>query len=284
MAAEYTDRFITVDGCRLHYLDWGNAGAPPLLFVHGLTQQAHTFDAVARRFRERFHCVAPDVRGRGESAWAAPESYNYGQYVKDVLALLDALGVEATDYVGTSMGGLIAITIARSAARRLLRVVLNDIGPEIGAAGLERIAKSVASRAAGSYRSLDDYIDNALLPQFYFLKGRPREQLREWVRWGLKQQADGSWASRYDPAIQGATKDDPASRAARDAFLWEGFRAFKSPLLLIRGAESDLLLPGTVQKMRAAQPGLQVAEVPGASHAPMLDEPEAVAALEAFLA
>jgi pimeloyl-ACP methyl ester carboxylesterase len=285
MSAEYADRFITLNGCRLHYQEWGAPDAPPLVMVHGLTQQSHSFDGLARHLAPRRRCIALDVRGRGESEWAPRETYNLVQYAKDVLALLDALGLDTVDYVGTSMGGLTAMALARKAAGRLRRVALNDIGPELGAAGLARIATSVEQRSAGSFADVDDYIEHGMLPAFPFLASRPREVLREAARWNLRQQADGRWISRYDPAIQGgATADDAETKRARDAFLWQGFRALAGPLLLIHGADSDLLLPATVQAMHAAQPGLVVAEVPGVGHAPTLTEPEALAAADAFFA
>jgi pimeloyl-ACP methyl ester carboxylesterase len=282
-AADYEDRFHEINGCRLHYLDWGNAAAPPLLLVHGLTQQAHFFDALARHLRGRFHCLALDVRGRGESAWAPPESYNNAQYARDVLGLLDALGIARTDYVGTSMGGIIAMTLAREAPQRLGRVVLNDIGPEIALAGVRRINESVAKRA-GSFASLEAYIDEGLLPFYYFLKARPREQLRELARWMVREQDDGRWVSRYDPAVRSAVQVDAAALKAVADFLWVGFKALSGPLLLVRGGLSDLLAPESVRAMRAAQPRLQLVEVPGASHAPLLDEALAVAALDDFFA
>ena len=281
--ADCEDRTLTLNDCRLHLLDWGNAGAPPLLLVHGLTQHAHMFDGIARHLRGRFHCIALDVRGRGDSEWAPPETYNLVQYAKDVVALLDALGIEATDYIGTSMGGLTAMALGHLAPQRLRRTVINDIGPELAPAGLRRIAESVARRSA-SFLSLDALVDEGLLPFYYWLRTRPRAELLELARWGARQQADGSWVSRYDPAVRGAvTPDTPEALKAAADFLWPGFRALPRPVLLIRGAESDLLTRETVAAMRAARADLRVAEVPGASHAPLLDEPEAMAAIDAFL-
>ncbi|HKI98675.1 MAG TPA: alpha/beta hydrolase [bacterium] len=280
---EYTDQFVTLNGCRLHYQDWGDAAAPPLLCVHGLTQQSHSFDGMARHLATRFRCVAMDLRGRGDSDWAPPETYNVVQYAKDALALLDHLGIEATDYVGTSLGGLTAMSIARMAAPRLRRVVLNDIGPEIAAEGLARIAQAVGDRSDARFTSVDDYIERGVLTYFYWLKDRPRDAVRELARWNLHREADGTFRVKYDPAVRGASTPTPQEVQARDKFLWEGFRAFTGSLLLIRGGESDLLAPPTVQAMQAAQPQLRVAEVPGVSHAPTLDEAEAQAALDAFL-
>ena len=91
MNTPYSDEYLVLNDCRIHYMDLGNPGAPPLLMVHGLTRQAHAFDGTAERLRERYHCIALDVRGRGESGWAPPETYNYAQYVSDLLAFLESL-------------------------------------------------------------------------------------------------------------------------------------------------------------------------------------------------
>lgn len=277
------DRFIELNGCRLHYLDWGDPAASPVVLVHGLTQQAHAFDGLARHLSSRRRCIALDVRGRGQSAWAEPKTYNVAQYAKDVVALLDALAIPATDYVGTSMGGLTAMALGLNAPQRMRRVVINDIGPVLNPAGLERIASSISGRAGG-FDSLDDFIERGLLPFYYWLRGRPMAQLRELARWNVRQREDGRWIGVFDPAATTGTARDPESLNKLAEFLWPGFKALPGPLLVVRGAESDLLSRETVAAMQAAQPGMQVVEVPGASHAPVLDEPEALAAVDAFLA
>ncbi len=139
MVTAFSDETLALNGFRMHYLDWGNPGAPPLLMVHGLTRQAHAFDGVADRLRERFHCMAIDVRGRGESGWTGAETYNYEQYAADVEAFLAAQGLEQTHYMGTSMGGIIGMHLAVEQPRRFLSFVINDIGPELAPAGATRI-------------------------------------------------------------------------------------------------------------------------------------------------
>lgn len=277
------DRFIELNGCRLHYLDWGDPAAPPVLLVHGLTQHAHAFDGLARHLSPRLRCIALDVRGRGQSAWAPAETYHIVQYAKDVVALLDALDIPAAHYVGTSMGGLTAMALGLRAPERLRRVVINDIGPVLEAAGLERIASSVAGRSGG-FASLDEFIEKGMLPFYYWLRGRPMEQLREMARWAVRQGEDGRWIGVFDPATVTTIARDPESLDKLAEFLWPGFKALAGPVLVVRGAESDLLSRETVAAMQAAKPGTQVVEVPGASHAPVLDEPEALAAVGAFLA
>ena len=278
---EYTDRFITLNGCRHHYLDWGNPEAPPLLMVHGLTQHAHSFDGVARHFRERYRCIALDIRGRGESDWAPRDSYGYDTYARDVAALLEALEIPAAHYLGTSMGGLIAMTLAIGAPEKFLGLAMNDIGPHLGQAGIERIGSYVKD-LPDRYDSLDDYLDRRLFPAFPWLAQRPRGPLLKAAQWTVKPDGGGKYKLRYDPLVTAGVGDDPKGLAAFETLLWKGFGNLSCPILLIRGAESMLLEPGTVEEMRTAQPKLVVASVAGVGHAPSLDEPEAREALEAF--
>ncbi|MEE8436670.1 MAG: alpha/beta hydrolase [bacterium] len=280
-SGEYTDRFITLNGCRHHYQDWGNPEAPPLLMVHGLTQHSHSFDGVARHFRERYHCIALDVRGRGESDWASEESYGYDTYARDVAALLEALEIPAAHYLGTSMGGLIAMTLAIGAPEKFLGLALNDIGPHLGQAGIERIGGYVKD-LPDRYDSLDDYLDQRLFPAFPWLAKRPREPLLRAAQWTVKPDGTGGYKLRMDPLVTAGIGADPEAMAAFEGLLWKGFGNLSCPILLIRGAESMLLEPGTVEEMRIAQPKLAVASVAGVGHAPSLDEPEAREALEAF--
>src|SRR5262249_51173146 len=121
---------LTVNSLRLHYLDWDNAAAPPVVWVHGYTSSAEAFNAPARHFQERCHSIAPDVRGHGESAWSPTGAYHYGDQVSDLEGLVNQLGLEQFTLVGTSMGGIIAMTYAGAHPERLVRLVINDIGPD----------------------------------------------------------------------------------------------------------------------------------------------------------
>ena len=278
---EYTGRFIDLNGCRHHYLDWGNPEAPPLLMVHGLTQHGHSFDGVARRMRARYHCIALDVRGRGESDWASQDTYGYETYARDVAALLEALEIPAAHYLGTSMGGLIAMTLAIGAPEKFLSLAMNDIGPHLGRVGMERIG-SYTKDLPAQFKSLDAYLDQRLIPAFPWLAQRPRGPLLKAAQWTVKPDGGGGYRLRYDPLVTAGVGADAEGLAAFETLLWKGFGNLSCPILLIRGAESMLLEPGTVEEMRAAQPKLEVASVPGVGHAPSLDEPEAREALAAF--
>ena len=122
---------LTVNGLRIHYLDWGDAGAPPVVCVHGYTSSAQAFNAPARHFQDRFHLIAPDVRGHGESAWSPAGEYQYRDQVSDLAALVDQLGLARFTLIGTSMGGIIAMAYAGVHGERLRGLVINDIGPDV---------------------------------------------------------------------------------------------------------------------------------------------------------
>jgi esterase len=151
---EPASRTLDVNGLRVHYLDWGNLGAPPILCVHGYTSSAQAFNALARRLRDRHHVVATDVRGHGESGWSPSGAYQYENQVGDLAALVDKLGLARFTLVGTSMGGIIAMAYAGAHPDRLARLLINDIGPDVEV-GSQRITQMVGSRP-DEFATLDD--------------------------------------------------------------------------------------------------------------------------------
>jgi pimeloyl-ACP methyl ester carboxylesterase len=278
----YTDEWCPVSGVWLHRQDWPaehGARAETVLLLHGLTQQSHAFDAVAARLSRRHRCVALDLRGRGESGWAAG-TYAIPQYVADVLALLDLLELGAVHVLGTSLGGLIGLSLARAAPDRLRSLALNDIGPEIDPRGAARVA-AYASDVPERFPDLAAVAEWAL-QQYPWLRGLPPGALADAIRWAARRTADGGWRLKWDPAIGRAARPAPeAARAASEAW-WAALAALRCPSLLVRGSESDILSPETAAAMAMRQPRLRRVDVPGVGHAPSLEEPAAIAALDAF--
>jgi pimeloyl-ACP methyl ester carboxylesterase len=278
----YTDEWRYLNGIWLHYQDWPaeNASGPEaVLLLHGLTQQSHAFDAVAARLTRRHRCVALDLRGRGESGWAAG-TYAIPQYVADVLALLDTLGLDAVHVLGTSLGGLIGLSLASAAPDRLRSLALNDIGPEIDPRGAARVA-AYAAEVPERFPDLTAVTEWALA-QYPWLRGLPSDALTDAIRWAVRRAPDGGWRLKFDPAIGRAPRPAPeAARAASQAW-WAALEALRGPILLVRGSESDILSPETAVAMEARQPRLHRVEVGGVGHAPSLVEPIAGAALDAF--
>src|SRR5262249_8727940 len=242
----YTDEWVHLNGVWLHFQDWSPpparqaAGAETILLIHGLTQQSHAFDAVAPRLARRYHCLALDLRGRGESSWAA-WTYTIPHYVTDIHALLDALSLGTVHVLGTSLGGLIGLSLALAIPDRLRSLALNDIGPEIEPSGAARIAAYTASLP-------DRFPDLAAatawaVTQYPWLQGLSSEAVTDAIRWAVRRAPDSAWRVQFEPAIRHPPRPTPeAARAASQAW-WAALEALRCPLLLVRGAESDILSP-----------------------------------------
>ena len=275
------DGYVTVNGLRLHYLDYGNADGPPLLLLHGLSGHAHTFDFVAPYLIDRYHVLSLDVRGRGESDWAPDGDYTFPAYVADVAGLCAALAFPRITLVGTSMGGLITLMLAATRPDLVERAVLNDIGPEIDPRGLARIQAYIAGAP-------EAFPDEASLTAWFrenypeMLGGLSDEQLRAWALYSVKPLPEGGFGWRMDPAVRAAQRPDP--HAPPPPFdLWSVVTAIRCPVLLIRGERSDILAEDVARRFVETLPDARLVTVPGLGHAPTLTEPEAVAALRAFL-
>ena len=235
---------------------------------------------MAARLAGRHRGLALDLRGRGESEWAPADTYATPQYVDDVLTFLAALDVSAVHLFGTSLGGLVGLSLAAAAPGMLLSLGLNDIGPEIDPRGAERIAGYTAGVPA-SFPSFEAVAAWAR-EQYPWLAGMPQEQATEAVRWAVRENPDGSWRFKFDPAIGRAVRPSPETADAARRIWWSAWSALRCPVLLIRGAESDILSAATADEMQRRQPAMLRADVPGVGHAPTLTEPAALAALQRF--
>ena len=278
----YRDEWLTINGVRLHYQDWGPPAGAPILMLHGLTQQSHSFDGVAARLADRFRCIALDVRGRGDSDWAPPETYAIPQYVDDVARLLAALDLPSVHVLGTSMGGLIGLSMAVVAPASVRSLVLNDIGPEIDPRGVARIS-AYAGDVPASFPSLDAALAWAL-DRYVWFRAVPRPVMVEGMRWALREGEDGQWRLKWDPAIGRAVRPEPAMIAVATQLWWGVVESLPGPMLLVRGAESDVLSAEIAAEMHRRRPALARVDVPGIGHAPFLIEPAALEALDRFYA
>jgi esterase len=269
--------FLTVNGLRLHYFDWGNAGAPPVVCVHGYTSSAEAFHAPARYFQDRFHLIAPDVRGHGESAWSPTGAYQYSDQVSDLEGFVTQLGLERFALIGTSMGGIIAMAYAGAHPERLARLVINDIGPD-AEVGSQRITQMVGDRPE-VFATLEDAMAyrSSVSP---IVAVRSEEDQRELALGVLRQQADGQWVWKLDPAyIQQRVQHGPPRRPA----LWPVLQRLSCPTLVVWGTESDVLSEAQARRMVEVLPQGELVAVSGVGHAPTLMEPVVLAALERFL-
>ena len=268
---------VSVNGLDLHYLDWGNVGAPPVVCVHGYTSSAEPFNALARHFQDRFHIVAPDVRGHGESAWSPDSAYQYRDQVADLAGLVDQLGLARFTLIGTSMGGIIAMAFAAAHAARLVGLVINDIGPDVEE-GSQRITQMVGGRP-DEFATLEDAMAyrREISP---VTASRPMSDQREVALGVLRQQADGRWVWKMDPAyIRQRVQHGAPPRPA----LWPVLKSLPCPTLVVWGTESDVLLEAQARRMVGVLPRGELVKVAGVAHAPTLVEPVVLAALERFL-
>jgi pimeloyl-ACP methyl ester carboxylesterase len=250
----------------------------PVLCLPGLTRNSRDFAALAGRLSARREVLTADLRGRGRSAWDPDAShYQLPVYVKDAWSLLDSLGLGRVLVVGTSLGALMGMAMAATQPDRIAGVVLNDAGPEIDPAGLKRIAGY-----AGKLPPVSTWAEAAAQARSIYglaLPGLSDGAWLEFAQRGYRENAAGVPVPDMDPKIADAFKTPSAA-----ADMWPLFSMIKGvPLLVIRGALSDLLSAATVARMAREKPGLQHVEVANRGHTPLLDEPECLAAIDAFV-
>jgi pimeloyl-ACP methyl ester carboxylesterase len=268
------------------YTEWGDAHNPRVLVcVHGLSRQGRDFDTLAQDLCSHYRVVCPDVVGRGRSDWLTdPAGYAIPQYVADMVSLVARLNVQQVDWVGTSMGGLIGLGLAALPKSPVRKLVLNDVGPTIQAAALQRIGSYLGLPV--HWQTLDEAAD-ALWAISQSFGPHTREQWLALTRPQLVANPPaegGGFKSHYDPAIAlGLRAITPEMAAAGEALLWASYDRLTARTLLLRGAESDLLTATTAQAMTQRGAHAQLHEFAGVGHAPMLVQPEQRAVVRQFL-
>jgi pimeloyl-ACP methyl ester carboxylesterase len=279
----YTENFWSShDGLRLYARV--NPGpdrlARTVLCLHGLTRNSRDFEDLAPHLQRRYRVIVPDVRGRGLSARDPnPQNYQPAIYLQDILALIDTVDAQRVAVVGTSMGGLLAMMMAVGSGERVSGLVLNDMGPEVDPVGLERI-----KGYAGRLPRPKDWDEAVAQTRSMFGNAWPNLSTERWsalTRRGYREDENGGVNVDADPMIGEMLRAAPAASAN----LWPFWKALRGiPMLAIRGAQSDILSRATFAKMKTENPGLIQLEVAQRGHAPLLDEPQCVAAIDAFLA
>jgi pimeloyl-ACP methyl ester carboxylesterase len=263
--ANVTDRELTLNGLRFHYLDWGNADAQALVCLHGFTSHAHSWDTFAGAMREQYHVLALDQRGHGETEWAS--DYHADRRVEDLEEFVDALKLEKFVLLGLSMGGRVAFQYASRHPEKLDRLVIVDIAPETSSSGAQRIADGLRNR--------DIFKD----PEEAFEAARranprpPDDALRARTQHGLKQLEDGTWTFRYDVALRNASGARVMPTREEVQATWDSLKNITCPTLLVRGSDSDILSPELAQRMLQSIPNARLVEVPNSGHSVPLDNP-----------
>ena len=273
---EPQDRYITLNGLRLHYLDWGGEGLPWMVCLHGRAQNAHMWDFAALALCTRYRILALDQRGHGDSQWAHDGDYSLEAQQKDLEAFVDALNIDDMVLMGLSMGGRNAFVYASRHPERVRALVVAEAAPEIKPQGASRILRFLTE--ADVLDSFDAFVQRNL-------RDNPRRE--EWMargslRHNLKRLPDGRWTWKYDPVFRRGPLRPPKDQAP---LLWQAWQKVACPVLLIRGAESDVISPEVAQRMQGMLLGrARLVQVPHAGHLVTGDNPPAFeAALRAFL-
>jgi pimeloyl-ACP methyl ester carboxylesterase len=258
------------------YTEWGEAGRPAVVCVHGLTRNSRDFDALAAALAADRRVACPDMPGRGRSDWLAdPAEYGYPRYLSDIAALVARLDVDRVDWVGTSMGGLIGMMLAATPGSPIRRLVLNDVGPFIPRASLERLRTYVGQDPAfADEAELEAYLRRVHAP----FGPLDDEEWRHFVAHGQRRDAEGALRLGYDPAIGRIFAGE-----LRDIDLWAMWECISCPVLVLRGASSDLLTADTAAAMTARGPRAELVTIPGVGHAPALMAPDQIAIVREWL-
>ena len=275
----FTSHYISCEGRELHYTQWGAQHPETVIAWHGLARTGRDMDDLAEHLSQRWRVICPDAIGRGLSQWSPqPErEYCLAFYVKLAQSLVDQLGLARFHWVGTSMGGAIGICAAAGGLRgRLRSLVVNDSGPQVAAAAVERIRSYAGNPAAfATVTELEQYFRSVYKPYGWMSDA----QWRRLTETSTRRLPDGRVTPHYDPAMvmQFTHHND-------DYGLWDEWDTLDLPVLCLRGEHSDLLLPETAEQMRQRGPRAVVATIPGCGHAPALNTPEQFALVERFLA
>lgn len=269
--AQPADRFATVNGLRIHYLDWGTSGKQPLILLHGIARVAHTFDHLAPRFSKDYHVISVDMRGHGDSDWDPRGAYLVEDYVKDIEGLVAQLNLRNIIFWGNSTGGRVAQVFAGSHPELVSAVIVEDVGPERPREISDRRAARMSQEEKG-WASVEE-----LLAQMK--KDNPRTSealLRSFAKYGSKQREDGRIVLKRDPAI---------GKGFVPTELWQIVRQIKAPIIYILGGASTIVPAETQEQLRQALPQVQIVTMPGLGHYPSDEKPEDfLAIVDKFLA
>jgi pimeloyl-ACP methyl ester carboxylesterase len=275
----FTSHYLQCEGRELHYTEWGAQHAETVIAWHGLARTCRDMDDLAAHLAQRYRVICPDTIGRGLSQWSPePErEYCLGFYEKLAVALVDQLGLTQFHWIGTSMGGAIGTRAAAGALHgRVRRLILNDNGPELATAAIDRIRSYAGNpQSFATVTELEQYFRTVYKPYGWLSDA----QWRRLTETSTRRLPDGRVTPHYDPAMV-----MQFTHHTDDYLQWDDWDRLAIPVLCLRGESSDLLLPDTAEQMRQRGPCAVVVEIKGCGHAPALNTPEQFALVERFLA
>ncbi len=272
-------RYLNCEGREIHFMEWGAQHTDTVIAWHGLARTGRDMDELAEHLSTRYRVICPDTIGRGLSQWSPqPEQeYNLAFYSRLAVALVDQLGLQRFHWVGTSMGGAIGLVSAAGPLMgRITRLVLNDIGPKLADAAIQRIRSYAGSPPAfDTVSELEAYFRTVYKPYGWLSDA----QWRRLTETSTRRLPDGRVTPHYDPAMVQQFVHHPT-----DYDRWDDYERIDVPVLCLRGETSDLLLAETADAMRERGPRALVVTVPDCGHAPALNVPEQLDLVARFLA
>ena len=271
-------RFIVRDDLELHHLDWGNHGRHPIVLVHGSRLHAHVWNHFSRRFRDRYHIIALDQRGHGDSGWGAQDGYQMENFYQDLRAVVEARGLSRFTLIGHSLGGRVSMLFAHRHPELLERLVLVDITP-----GRPAAAPAAPGEVSDDDRTAPgefDTPDAALAHLKRLMPRAPAHLVEESVRFGLRRTGEGRYTWKYDPGFLSGRRS-----RANAVDLWSAVKSIPTPTLLQYGSHSNVVSRELAARMAETMPRCTVERIEGAGHGLFTDQPEAFAeSVERFLA
>ena len=260
---EPVDRFVEVNGINLHYLEWGNTDRPTILMLHGISQQAHSWDFISLPLSVDYRVIALDQRGHGDSDWSPNGNYSTDIYVGDIEGFVGAMGLENFHLMGHSMGGRNSLAWASGRPGVLKSLTIVDTGPETQRRGQNRIQQ---------FRELPDELDtlDEFASRVMEYTGRNREQTMGALKYSIRQRQDGKWTWKYDKAMRVSGFRAPTWTPDQ---LWDGWRKIDCPALVVRGARSDIFADETMVRMAEEHPDCTTVTVENAGHLVQGDNP-----------
>jgi pimeloyl-ACP methyl ester carboxylesterase len=258
--ATYQDRFATVNGLRLHYLDWGAEGKQPFIMLHGIGRIAHSFDHIAPRFNKDYHVIAIDMRGHGDSAWSLEGAYLVEDYAKDLAVFVEQLNLRNVVLLGNSTGGRVVQVYAGMHPERVAKVVVEDVGPERTNEIASGFARRVQQEENG-WASEDELVASLMRGG-----GTVSEDLqRNYAHFGSKRREDGRIVWKRDPnLVKGFVPTE----------LWAQVLKIKCPTIYILGGASTIVPPETQKKLKESLPAVEIVTMPKLGHYPHQEAPE----------
>lgn len=295
-AVRYCSRNAVVNGLRLHFLEWGDPATPPVLLLHGGNQTAHSWDLVSLALCDRYHIVALDQRGHGDSEWPRDGVADRHAKAEDARRLLEVLGIRQPVIAGHSMGGIVTLTLLAAHPELARKAVIVDVGPEIAATGVRTIGQFITS--VHEVGSLEEFVERVAVYDPF----RPKEHIRRTVRYNLMQRVDGKLVSKHDhrdrldwqgrqatarqpggPSSLSQAEQEILARVDRPSY--EEAARIQCPVLVVRGEHSTVFLPEMAERLVRALPQGRLVEVPRCGHnVHSQNTPGFLEVLEPFLA